>query len=125
MANFFLRDGDEQRAQQAVFMDDIDLVYSDKESTSMGPRLVAVAVRNIDGCQVHICQICGNPFDESEKHLRSSEVHMGNAIMKLHTQCSNGSRPKSFRSFADVVRGMQSRRFYAEATQPFARTERK
>lgn len=119
--NFFLRDGDEQRAQGAVFMDDIDLIYSKHESTAMGPKLVAVAVRHIDGCEVHVCQCCGEPFDEDDPKFRSSEVHMGFAIMKLHTRCASGQRPKSFRSFSDITRGMQSRRFFAKATRPFAK----
>jgi hypothetical protein len=119
--DFFIRDGDEQRAQQAVFMDDIDLIYSEKSIGSWGPSLVAVAVRHVDGLAVHVCQCCGEPFDDADSKYRSAEVRMGSAIMKLHARCASGERKSSFRSFADVVRGMQSRRFFAKATDPVAR----
>lgn len=117
---FFLRDGDAQRAQGAVFMDDIDLIHSERESSAMGPKLVAVAVRHVNGCSIHVCQICGEAFDESAPKLRGQEVHMGTAIMKLHGVCAAGGRKRGFRSFSDILRGMQSRRFYAKATRPFA-----
>jgi hypothetical protein len=118
--DFFLRDGDEQRAQGAVFMDDIDLIPSVRETGPWGASLVAVAVRHINGMQVHVCQCCGEPFDESDPKRKSTEARMGFAIMKLHARCIN-ERPRSVRSFSDVVRGMQSRRFYAKATNTLAK----
>jgi hypothetical protein len=118
--DFFLRDGDEQRARGAVFMDDIDLIPSEREKGPWGASLVAVAVRHVNGMQVQVCQCCGEPFDESKSKLRGTEVHMGFAIMKLHTECVN-KRPRSSRSFSDIVRGMQGRRFFANATQRIAK----
>ena len=118
--DFFLRDGDEQRAESATFMDDIDLIYSKNQSTAAGPKLVAVAVRHVNGLAVHVCQCCGEAFDENVPKLASSEVQMGWSIMKLHTWCAQG-RKRSFRSFSDIVRGMQSRRFFAKATDKVAK----
>lgn len=119
--NFFLRDGDEQRAQSAVFMDDIDLIYSKTQATAAGPKLVAVAVRHVNGMSVHVCQCCGEGFDEKTPKLAPAEVNMGSAIMLLHAHCVNKRTRSSFRSFADITRGMQGRRFFAKATKPFDR----
>jgi hypothetical protein len=119
--DFFLRDGDEQRAKGAVFMDDIDLILSEKGATGpWGASLVAVAVRHVDGATVHVCQCCGEIFDEADPKRKSTEVRMGHAIMKLHLRCVS-ERPNSSRSFADIVRGMQGRRFFAKATQQLAK----
>lgn len=113
VTDFFLRDGDEQRAEGAVHLDDLDLVYSKHEIGPWGPILVSVAVKH----GMHVCWRCGEPFDENGKReLRPQEVKTGYATILLHAGCVN-RRLLSVRSYHDIIRGLQARRFYAKATQ--------
>lgn len=115
--DFFLRDGDEQKAEGAVHLDDIDLVYSKHTIGPWGPVLVTVAVR--DG--MHVCWQCGGPFDPNGKRdLHPQEVKNGYATMLLHAGCV-GRKTLSARSYHDILRGLQARRFYAKATHPVAK----
>ena len=115
MTDFFLRDGDEQRAEGAVHLDDVDLVYSKHEIGPWGPILVTVAVSH----GVHVCWRCGEPFDENGKReIRPQEVKTGYATILLHAGCVN-RRLLSARSYNDIIRGLQARRFYAKAVKPF------
>ena len=111
MTDFFLRDGDMQKAEGAVFMDDIDMVYSKKEVGPYGPVLVVVAMRQGQ----HVCQQCGEGFEEhGKRELRPEEVKVGGPVpVLLHAGCVRKKR--SFRSHHDLIRGMQARRFYAKA----------
>lgn len=111
MANFFLRSGDEQRVRGAQFLDDLDLVPSKELSGPWGPALVAVAQR----AGAHVCWYCGEPFGDSQKH-RPTEVQQGYARILLHAGCING-KPKSVRSFDDIQRGLQARRFVTRAVK--------
>lgn len=112
MTNFFLRDGDTQRAHGAQHMDDIDLVESKSARGVWGPSLVAVAQRG----GVHVCWYCGEMFDEESKKLRGVEVQVGYARIMLHAACVN-RESKSFRSFDDLTRGHQLRRFAGKAVK--------
>jgi hypothetical protein len=116
--DFFLRDGDEQRALGATHLDDIDLIFSEREVGPWGRSLVAVAVKHGQ----HVCWQCGGPFDPQKSPLRAVEIKVQGASVPilLHAGCT-GTRPKSFRSFTDIVRGLQARRFYAKAIQPLER----
>jgi hypothetical protein len=112
MTDFFLRDGDMQRAESAVYMDDIDMVPSEKEIGPWGPILVVVALR--DG--KHVCQQCGEPFSREKPHLRGKEVKTKGATVPimLHEGCANRKK-RSLPSVHDLTRGMQARRFFAKA----------
>lgn len=106
--DFFLRDGDEQKARGAEMLDDLDLV------TGRQGQLVAVAQK--DGR--HVCWQCGDLFDGDVSKLRPTEVKLGTAYVLLHAQCIN-PKIKSYASFTDRVRGLQARRFFAKAVKPF------
>lgn len=115
--DFFMRDGDEQKAEGAVHLDDVDLVYSKHTVGPWGPVLVTVAVK--DGA--HVCWQCGGHFDPNGKReLQPQEVKDGYATLLLHSGCVS-RKTMSVRGYHDILRGLQARRFYAEATQPIAK----
>jgi hypothetical protein len=114
--DFFLRDGDEQKAQGATHLDDMDLISSRKFTGPWGPALVAVAMK--DG--VHCCWQCGGFFDPNKTKLRPEEQQIGYTYILLHQGCIGSPRLSSFRGFSDIERGLQARRFMAKATKPLA-----
>lgn len=114
--DFFLRDSDEQKAEGATHLDDMDLISSRKFSGPWGPALVAVAMK--DG--VHVCWQCGGHFDNEVLRLKPEEQQLGYTYILLHRGCIGGSRLSSYRGFADIERGLQARRFMAKATKPLA-----
>lgn len=107
--DFFLRDGDEQKARNAVHMDDLDLVMS-----RLDGALVAVAVKH----GLHVCWTCGHTFDESTPKLRTTEVKTGLSRILLHAGCVKRSDPSHI--YENHVRGLQTRRFFARAIKPLA-----
>lgn len=112
MVDFFLKSGDEQKAENATFLDDIDLIPSRERNGPSGPMLVAVAQKNGH----HVCWQCGEAFNPMISKLLGVEVQQGHAYILLHQGCVDG-RPKSFRSFLDVTRGLSARRFITKATK--------
>jgi len=112
MVDFFLTSADEQRARNAQHLDDIDLVESKERRGHWGGLIVAVAQRN----GVHVCWQCGEAFVGTDRHLRPTEVQCGEALIMLHAKCIN-PKVRSFRSLADITRGLQARKFYAKATE--------
>jgi hypothetical protein len=112
MANFFLVDGDEQRARGAEHLDDIDLIHSKEINGPWGPSLVAVAQRG----GAHVCWQCGEPFDSADPKHRGVEVAAGFARILLHAKCVN-PKTRSTRTFHDITRGLQARRFFAKAVK--------
>lgn len=112
MADFFIRNNDEQLAENATHLDDVDLIPSKVSVGPWGPSLVAVAVKH----GIHVCWRCGEGFNQNKPNLQETEVAMGGARVLLHSMCVNGST-RSFRSFADITRGLQARRFFANATK--------
>jgi hypothetical protein len=112
MTDFFLRSGDEQRARQSQFLDDLDLVPSKETSGPWGPSLVAVAQR----AGAHVCWYCGEQFNTDVTKHRPVEVQHGYARILLHAG-RVGGQAKSFRSFEDIQRGLQARRFLTRAVK--------
>jgi len=112
MVDFFLRSGDEQKARGAQLLDDMDLIPSKEMSGPWGPSLVVVAQRQ----GVHVCWYCGEQFQQDDKALRPAEVQDGYARILLHAGCVGG-KPKSVRSFDDIQRGYQARRFLTKAVK--------
>lgn len=113
MTDFFLKSGDDQLAMGAQHLDDIDLIYSKTYTGPWGASLVAVAQK--DG--VHVCWRCGEQFNETVPKYAPAEVKTGDALILLHKGCVSPTR--SSRSFTDIVRGLQARRFVAKAVKPF------
>lgn len=115
--DFFLRDGDDQKAQGATHLDDMDLISSSKFTGPWGPALVAVAMK--DG--VHCCWYCGGYFDREKQKLKPEEQQIGYSYILLHRGCIGGGRLTSYRGFTDIERGLQARRFMAQATKGLAK----
>ena len=109
MANFHFKDGDEQRAKNARHLDDIDMIISKHDGA-----LVVVAVQG----GVHVCQQCGEPFDENSPSLRGSEMRTTGGRVLLHSKCLNPN-PRSFQKLMDSVRGHQVRRFVTKVSRVF------
>ena len=104
-----------QRARSAKHFDDIDTVPSKHETGPWGPIIVVVAVRD----QQHVCW-CGEPFVDGHPELKPVEVKCGGTVpVLLHAKCAGQERSRSFRSFHDIMRGLQARRFYAKSVKPF------
>jgi len=111
MTNFFLVDGDEQRARGAEYLDDVDLIYSKEACGPWGPSLVVVAQRE----GMHVCWRCGEHFDPSSRKQKPVETVTGHSRVLLHAACV--APAKSMRSFHDITRGLQARRFFARAVK--------
>lgn len=116
MSNFFLVDSDEQKARGATHLDDMDLISSRKFTGPWGPALVAVAMK----FGVHVCWQCGEPFVNGDHKLAPEEQQLGYTYILLHRGCIGANRLTSVRSFTDIERGLQARRFMAKATKPIA-----
>ncbi len=106
--DFFLQDGDETRLKNAQLADDMDLLYSKHHIGPWGPELVACAMR----AGAHVCWYCQELYSESGKN-RPIEIRHGFVLLLLHAGCI-GKKPRSFRTYEDLVRGHQLRR---EATK--------
>lgn len=113
MANFQFRDGDDQRAANAKHLDDIDMIISKSDGA-----LVVVAVHN----GVHVCQQCGEPFNEEIPKLRGAEMRTTGGRVLLHAKCLNPS-PRSFNRLMDSIRGHQARRFMTKVAKAFSSDE--
>jgi hypothetical protein len=111
--DFFIKGDDEKLAKNATFLDDLDMIPSKRHVGPWGPCIVTVAVK----AGVHVCWQCGRPFSSFEKGLRGEEVQLGTAYVLLHEKCVCGPNPKSYRSFSDVTRGLQARRFFANTVK--------
>ena len=107
MHDFFIRDEDQRVAANAVHMDDLDMIISDKDGS-----LVPVAMKH----GKHVCWACGGGFDESKPKFRKTEVQCGYVRILLHAQCENG-RPKKFSMYRNNLRGLQIRRRLASAAK--------
>jgi hypothetical protein len=116
MTDFFLRDGDEQKAQGATHLDELDLIHSRKFSGPWGAALVAVAMKH----GVHVCWQCGGYFDNQIPKFKPEEQQLGHSYILLHRGCIGGARLTSYRGFTDIERGLQARRFLAKATKTVA-----
>lgn len=104
---------DEQLAQGATHLDDLDLIYSKHVIGPWGPALVAVAVKHGQ----HVCWRCGEAFiDEARHKHRPEEVQMGYSRILLHAACVNPAKSRR-RIFSNIVRGLQHRRELARAAR--------
>lgn len=105
MTDFFLRSEDEKLAEGATFLDDIDTIYSPNDG-----KIVVVAVKH----GAHVCWQCGELFNKDDKNLRGVETVQGTARVLLHAKCV-GAKTKGSRSFFNIERGLQARRFFSKA----------
>jgi hypothetical protein len=105
-----IKDQDLVDARHSTFLDDMDMVYSDK-----GGHIVCVAVKS----GVHVCWQCGEPFVQWDNKLGEVEKRVAGATVPIyvHRRCFNGYHRKSF---AFVMKGLQTRRAVADIVKKTA-----
>lgn len=102
MHNFFIRDEEQKIAEQSSHMDDVDLIMSPIDG-----KLVIVAMQEGH----HVCQRCGDLFDNADPGLQGVEVHFDQARVLLHARCrTSSSRIRVFQN----LEGVQVRRRIAQ-----------
>jgi hypothetical protein len=105
VVDFYLKDEDQRVAENAVHMDDLDLIRN------ADGDLVAVAMKYGQ----HVCWRCGQGFNNAEPKLQRTEVKMGYSRILLHAQCEAGN--PNPRLYFNHLRGMQVRRDLARAAR--------
>jgi hypothetical protein len=117
MANFNITPDEVLKAQNATFLDDLDMVISPS-----GGHLVPIAMK--DG--VHVCWGCGEPFDPSKDKKRMVEMRPPGAVVPvgMHMGCVGANRKIQVSVF-DQLRGLELRRSMAAVAKPLIEIEKK
>lgn len=106
MVGIIIKSEEEQLAEGATFLDDMDMIISPN-----GGHLVPVAMKH----GVHVCWACGEQFDESNRQLRLVEKRVGGPVpIGVHAKCVD---PKDRKPFFDVAKGLQIRRELAKVAK--------
>ena len=107
MTEFLFRreTADEHLAVGATYMDDVDLVMSPRDGL-----LCMVAVKG----GRHVCQQCGDTFNESDSRLRTVEVSLapGSPRVLLHAMCESKKT-----QIQNKFRGLEIRRGLAKVAR--------